>query len=125
MSKKILVIDDDAIDRSKILTALEGEGFAVMEASSSNEGMNILRQTLPDLVIIDAVMPDMTGFDLCRQIKTSFQPHPPLLLMVTGKAAAVNVSLAHQMGADGFEAKTTGMPLVTRAVRDLFSRDSR
>ena len=123
MMKKILVIDDDMMDRQKIVTALEREGYSVVEASSAVEAMKKARETLPDLVIADVLMPDTTGFDLCRQVKAAFQPHPPLVLMVTGKAAAVNVALAHQMGADGFEAKTPGMPFVVKAVRDILSRN--
>ncbi len=125
MEKKILVVDDELDDRKKMVTALEKEGYSVMEAASAEETLLKAGETIPHMVIVDVLMPGTTGFDLCRQIKEKFRPHPPLVLMVTGKAAAVNVSLAHQMGADGFEAKTTGMPFVVKAVRALFSRDSR
>ena len=121
MNKKILVVDDESEDRKKMVAALEGEGYSVTEASSAEDALNKAREIQPDLVITDVLMPGTTGFDLCRQIKEVSRPNPPLVLIVTGKAAAVNVPLARQMGADGFEAKTTGMPLVVRTVRNLFS----
>lgn len=121
MGKTILVIDDDALDTKKIVEALQREGYAVMEASSAEEAMLKAQQKLPDLVIADVVMADSTttGFDICRKIKTVFQPRPPRVLMVTGKAEAVNISLAKQMGADGFEAKTSNMSHVVKAVREM------
>lgn len=121
MEKKILVVDDDATDRKRMTTALAKEGYSILEASSAEEALIQARETLPDLVITDVVMPDSTGFDVCRRIKEAFQPQPPLVLIVTGKAEAINIHLANQMGADGFEAKTSDMSCILKAVRYLFS----
>ena len=123
MGKTILVIDDDAADMKKIVTALEKEGYTVIGALSPDEALMKARETSPDLVIVDVVMADsnMTGFDMCRKIKEVFQPRPPWVLMVTGKAAAVNIALAKQMGADGFEAKTANMAHVVKAVREILA----
>lgn len=120
MRKKILVIDDDATDVKKITEVFEAAGHEVTGVSSIDEAMNKAQRALPDLVVVDVVMPDTTGFDVCRKIKATFQPHPPRVLMITGKAAAVNVPLAHRMGADGFEAKTTDMAHVLKAAQDIF-----
>ncbi len=126
MTKKILVIDDEAADRKKIVTAMQKEGYAVVEASNAGEAIIRAQQTLPDLAIIDVVMPDSenTGFDICRKIKTTLQPNAPLVLMVTGNAHGVNVFLANQMGADGFEAKTSDLAHVIKAVQQMLSPDS-
>ncbi len=121
MEKKILVVDDEPGDRKKMVMALEKEGYSVMEASGAEEALNKSREMLPDLVITDVLMPDTTGFDLCRKIKEALHSHPPLVLMVTGKAAGINIHLANHMGADGFEAKTHDMSLVLKAVRNIFS----
>ncbi len=124
MGKKVLVIDDEAADSKRIAAALSAEGYEVVEATSVDEAMNKAQKTLPDLVVVDVVLPDTTGFDICRKIKATFQPHPPRVLMITGKAAAVNVPLAHRMGADGFEAKTSDMAHVVKAARDILSRSN-
>ena len=124
MKKTILVIDDDATDLKKIVTTLEREGYTVMEATGVDEAMNKAQQTMPNLVIADVVFPETTGFDICRKIKATFQPRPPLVLMVTGKAAAVNVPLATKMGADGFEAKTSDMSHVVKAVRNILAHNN-
>ncbi len=121
MAKKILVIEDDAEDRAKIVTSLQGEGYSVVEALNVDEVMNQVQQSVPDLVITDVVLPEINGYDICRNIKTVFQPHPPFVLMVTGKAATIKISLAQKMGADGFEVKTSDMAHVIRAVRKIFA----
>ena len=121
MTKKILVVEDDAADRKNLVVALEKEGYSVVEALNIDEVMNKVRVTVPDLVITDVVLPEINGYDICRNIKTAMQPHPPFVLMVTGKAAAIKVALAQKMGADGFEVKTSDMAHVVKAVRKLFS----
>lgn len=123
MGKTILVIDDDVTDTKKIMAALGKEGYTVIGALSPNEALIKARETSPDLVIADVVMADSntTGFDMCRKIKEAFQPHPPRVLMVTGKAAAVNISLAKHMGADGFEAKTANMAHVVKAAMEILA----
>ena len=123
MTKTILVIDDDDVDRKKMVTALEKEGYTVMEALDVDEAMLKAQQTLPDLVIIDVVTVDSntTGFDSCHKIKAAFQTKPPFVLMVTGNVQGVNVSLANKMGADGFEAKTSDMAHIVKAARNILS----
>ena len=123
MGKTILVIDDDAADAKRIMTILGKEGYTVIGASTPEEALRKTRETSPDLVIADVVMgaSNTTGFDMCRKIKEAFQPNPPRVLMVTGKVAGVNISLAKQMGADAFEAKTLNMAHVVKTVREILS----
>ena len=124
MTKKILVIDDDTAERKKMVSVLEKEGYSVVEALNVDEVMNKVKQTLPDLVITDVVLPDINGYDICRNIKTAFQPNPPFVLMVTAKAAAIKVALALKMGADGFEVKTSDMAHVAKAARKILSSEN-
>ena len=121
LMKKILVIDDDLADRKKLVFSLEKVGYPVMEASTIYEAILKARQRLPDLVIVDVVTQDsnITGFDICRRIRSTFQPNPPLVLMVTGKGEGVSNSLADKMGAAGFEIKTKDMARVVEAVRNI------
>ena len=123
VGKIILVVDDDAADRGKLVTSLEGEGYTVVGVSGAEDAVAKAKEILPDLAIIDVVTPDSstTGFDVFHKIKDALQSRSPKVLMVTGKAEGINISLARKMGADGFEAKTSGMPHVVKAVRDILS----
>jgi diguanylate cyclase len=67
--RSILVVDDerDALETLRLL--LEGEGFEVRTASSGAEALQLMRERKPDLVILDVMMPAMTGYDVCRHLR--------------------------------------------------------
>jgi DNA-binding response OmpR family regulator len=121
MKKNILVIDDDPLAQKMIVTALEEEGHAAVASLNFEDAVRRARQTTPDLVLIDVVMPDITGFEACRQIREMFQPHPPPVIVMTGKLDAVDPILARKMGADDFVVKTSDMAVLIQAVRKVFS----
>ena len=121
MKKNILVIDDDPLVPKMIVAILEDRGYAAIAASNFEEALQKVRQIPPDLVLIDVVMPDITGFEACRQIKAMFQPHPPQVIVMTGKLDAVDPILARKMGADDFVVKTSDMAVLTEAVSRALS----
>ncbi len=124
-TKKILVIDDDPLVREMIVEVLEGEGYEAVASLNFKEALEKAHQTLPDLFLIDGVMPEISGFDACRKIKEMFKPHPPPVLLMTGNLKAIDPSYALKMGADDFAVKTSDMAHVVKAVRDLFSSNNR
>jgi DNA-binding response OmpR family regulator len=121
MKKNILVIDDDPLAQKMIVAVLEEEGHAAVASLSFEDALQKARRTPPDLVLIDVVMPDITGFDACRKIKEMFQPSPPPVIVMTGKLDAVDPLLARKMGADDFVVKTSDMAVLTEAVRKILS----
>lgn len=121
MKKSILVIDDNSLDQKMIASALEEEGHTAVMSLNFEDALHKARQTLPDLVLIDVVMPDITGFDACRKLKELLQPHSPQVILMTGKLDAVDPVLARKMGADDFVVKTSDMAVLIRAVRKIFS----
>ena len=121
MTQQILVIDDDPLVREMIVEILEEEGYEAVASLNFKEALQKARRTPPDLVLIDVVMPEISGFDACRTIKETLKPHPPPVLLMTGNLKAIDPGYALKMGADGFEAKTNDMLLVVKAARDLLS----
>ncbi|MFA5169037.1 MAG: response regulator transcription factor [Candidatus Omnitrophota bacterium] len=121
MRKNILVIDSDPLAQEMIAAALKEEEYTVVASLNFEDALQKVRQTLPDLVLIDVVMPDITGFDACRRIKKMFRSHPPQVIMMTGKLDAVDPVLARKMGADDFVVKTSDMAVLTQAVRKILS----
>lgn len=124
MKKNILVIDDDPLAQKVIVAILAGEGHAAVASLNFEDALQIARQTPPDLVLIDVVMPDITGFEACFKIKEMFQPHPPLVIVMTGKLDAIDPVTARKMGADDFVVKTSDMAALVQAVRKLLSGGS-
>ena len=68
-SLTILIIDDEEANRYALRRILEKSGFVVLEAATGAEGLRILSETRPDLVILDVKLPDMNGFEVCQKIK--------------------------------------------------------
>jgi two-component system response regulator ChvI len=121
MKKKIFVIDDDSLALKLIVAALEAEGYEVKAFSEFDALVKELRQSLPDLVMTDVVMPKVSGFEVCSKVKEMFQPHPPPVIVMTGKLDAIDPIQARRMGADDFVVKTSDMAILTQAVQKILS----
>ena len=67
-SRKILIVDDDRLNRRILAAILEPEGFQVTEADSGEMALELYPQISPDLVLLDVVLPGINGFDLCRAV---------------------------------------------------------
>lgn len=79
----ILIVDDDPIILRTLSLNLQADGYEVMTASSGGEAFRALEQRLPDLAIVDLMLPDMHGFEVCRRIKQYFDL-PVVLLTAVG-----------------------------------------
>ena len=76
----VLVIDDDPDVRGFIVNSLEEQGYRVREASNGREGLAALEREIPDLVILDFIMPGLSGADVARRIRAR-HPHQPILFV--------------------------------------------
>ena len=82
MSKKVLVVDDDPDVRLFNVTVVEENGFTPIEASNGEEGLKLLKEERPDLVILDVLMPRQSGIRLFRDLKTDKSlKHIPVILL--------------------------------------------
>ena len=118
MKKRIFVIDDDPLALKMIEAALEAEGHEVRVFAEFESLLQELHNSPPDLVMTDVVMPNVSGFEVCRKIK-EIRPHPPQVIVMTGKLDAIDPIKARKMGADDFVVKTSDMAVLVRAVRKI------
>lgn len=121
MGKNILVIDDDITARQLIVAVLKEAGYTAVASLDFEDALRIARQATPDLVMIDVVMSGISGFEACRKMKELFQPHPPKVIVMTGKLAAIDPVRARKVGADDFVVKTSDMAVLVHAVRKNLS----
>jgi len=82
---RILIVDDDAMAREILRRILEHSGYEVMTAGSGPEALRKLHEGIPHLVVVDLMMPEMDGFELCRRIKS----HLDVPIMILSAVAAV------------------------------------
>jgi DNA-binding response OmpR family regulator len=98
----LLFIEDDDAIRLALTLALEDEGYAVREAPDGRTGIERLRESEPDLVLLDLRLPDMSGFDVCRQIRaTSIVP----IIIVTAQTDTHDLVAGLEAGADDYVTK--------------------
>jgi DNA-binding response OmpR family regulator len=106
-SPLVMLVDDDARLREIVGMALEDEGYGVRTAASAEEALALLGSADPDLLILDVMLPDQDGFELCRAVRTR---SPVPILMLTAKTDTVDVVVGLESGADDYVTK----PFVTK-----------
>jgi two-component system, cell cycle response regulator len=105
MKANLLLIDDSEAQSNKIREALERLGYQVKVASSGVEGLRLARQTSPDLVLLDVVMPDIDGFAVCRWLKMNAETRDIPVIMLTVRTALADRVEGLNIGADDYLAK--------------------
>jgi len=102
MSRHVLVVDDDRHIREVIRFALEKAGLVVSEAANGEEGLRQVQLVKPDLVVLDIVMPEMDGLEMCRQLrKTSDLP----VLFLSSRDDEIDRILGLELGGDDYLTK--------------------
>lgn len=121
---RILVIDDSELYSSFLADELENEGFTVTIAHSGDEGLALARTDTFDCIIIDIVMPGMTGIEVCRHLnqRRIDDEIDPVLIAVSGDETRENVIRAMQAGADEFLMKSSEIVLIRARIRGLIRR---
>lgn len=110
---KILIIEDEGAIRSGLIDNLALEGYRVVSAENGIHGLEMFQEELPDLVILDVMMPGLDGLEVCRRIRALRSATP--ILMLTAKCSEVDKVVGLEVGADDYLTKPFGM-------RELFAR---
>lgn len=113
----VLAIDDDRSERFLISQALERSDFIVESAASGQEALSLFSSVRPDIVLLDVEMPDMDGFETCRQMRALPDGRRIPILMVTGLTDEDSIDLAYEAGATDFITKPLNWTILGRRVR--------
>jgi len=105
--KKILIIDDDRVLRQTLAAALETERYEVGEAGDGREGLNKALQGNYDLVVLDIVMPTLSGLEVCRKLREAGR-QIPVIIMSGQKKKEVDKVLGLELGGDDYLTKPFG-----------------
>jgi two-component system alkaline phosphatase synthesis response regulator PhoP len=119
MAKKILVIDDKKELRTLLKQYLTQEGFEIEAAADGQEGLFLARQEKPDLIILDLMMPEMSGYEFMRIF--SKEADTPILIL-TAKTEENDKVLGLELGADDYVTKPFSMRELTARVRAVLRR---
>jgi two-component system phosphate regulon response regulator PhoB len=122
MRERVLVVDDEPDVRMLLRTNLRAGGFDVLEASNGAEGLAIAKHELPTVIILDLMMPEMNGIEVCRALRK----HPPTsripILMLTAKTTEEDKVAGFEVGADDYVTKPFSPREVVLRVRAVARR---
>jgi DNA-binding response OmpR family regulator len=119
MATKIFVIDDDSAVTDLLSMLLSTQGFEVWATNSSSEGLTQIREKSPDLVILDLMMPEMDGWEVCRAVRT-FSEVPIIVLSALNDPSMVASVL--DAGADDYLTKPTPSRVLVAHIKRLVDR---
>jgi len=101
----VLIVDDDAKMREYVRVNLEMEGYAVREAGSADEGLAVLDESTPDLVLLDVMMPEVDGWEMLQRVQERHGVGAIPVIMFSGKVDEPVADEAASRGAQGFIGK--------------------
>jgi putative two-component system response regulator len=105
MGSLVLIVDDEYIGRETLQSVLEGEGYELEMAENGLQAIEKARQLLPDVILLDVMMPGMTGFEVCRRIRSDPQIAEIPIIILTALDDRESLLNALKAGADDFISK--------------------
>ncbi|MDQ3978431.1 MAG: response regulator transcription factor [Actinomycetota bacterium] len=118
----ILLVEDDASVREAVALALEGDGHRVETAVSGEEALSRWRQSRPDLILLDVMLPGTDGFEVCRQIRRDDQVP---IVMLTARSDPIDVVVGLESGADDYVTKPFETRVLLARVKAVLRRQTR
>ena len=119
MSRKILLVDDDALMRRSLAFHVEQAGYQVHTAANAEDAISFVRNSPPDLVILDIGLPGMDGLDALREIKA--QKNLPVIFL-TGRRRELDEVLGLELGADDYITKPFDVDVVLAHIKAVLRR---
>jgi len=119
MTRTILVVDDETTLRETLVEALELEGYRAIPAADGREALARFRADHPDLVLLDLMLPELSGVEVCRILRAeSAVP----IIMLTAKDGEVDKVVGLELGADDYVTKPFSLRELTARIRAIFRR---
>lgn len=115
--KKILIVDDNSSDR-EWLKRIINTGYEILEADNGNSAIEITNRKHPDLVLMDVMMPKVSGYSVCARVKSNPDTKDIPVVMVTGLGTEMNMKIGKEMGASGYLVK----PIKPDQLREVFNK---
>ena len=119
---QVLLVEDEPAQREVLAYNLEAEGYAVRRAENGEEAMLLIAEAAPDLVILDWMMPLMSGIEVCRQIKSKDSTRHIPVIMLSARSEEVDAVRGLETGADDYVVKPYALRELMARVRNQLRR---
>jgi two-component system, OmpR family, alkaline phosphatase synthesis response regulator PhoP len=119
---KILIVDDEAPIRELVRYNLEKEGYSTVSAENGTEALRLARSENPSLVILDLMLPDMGGLDVCRVLKNDTKTMAVPIIIVTAKTEDADIVAGLELGADDYVTKPFSPKVLIARIKSVLRR---
>ncbi len=122
MSKKVLIVDDEQDMVFGLRMMFEANNFEVMVAFDGQEALNIARQSRPDIMILDLMLPKVDGYRVCRMLKFDEKYRKIPIVMLTARTSAEEMKTGMDVGADEYIVKPFDQQVLMDKVKALLKQ---
>ncbi len=118
-TKKILVVDDDPYILLSLEFLMKKNGFDVMVARNGTEALEIVEKQVPDIVLLDIMMPDVDGYAICKHIKSSKKLKEAKVVFMSAKSKETDIQKGYDLGASLYVTKPFSTRQLLKQVQEL------
>lgn len=119
---RVLVVEDEPAQREVLAYNLEAEGFAVSRASNGEEALMLVDEDMPDIIVLDWMMPNLSGIEVCRRLKMRSQTRNIPVIMLSARSEEVDRVRGLETGADDYVVKPYSVIELMARVRSQLRR---
>lgn len=105
MKPKVLIADDEHFFRKLVAAGFEREGFTVLQADNGEDAIEVASTELPELVVLDLVMPKLLGFEVCQMLRKDQRFAHTAIIIMSAKVYKPDMDKAAELGADAYVVK--------------------
>jgi two-component system phosphate regulon response regulator PhoB len=121
---KILIIEDERPLADALASALKSEGFEVSLAHDGRRGVTRAQETLPDLIVLDLILPALSGLDVCKALRAGARTRTIPIIITTVKAEEHDQVIGFALGADDYVTKPFRIKVLIQRIKRLIARGS-
>jgi DNA-binding response OmpR family regulator len=121
MAKRVLIADDEPNIVASLEFLMEQAGFEVKLAANGKEALDLVAAFKPDLVLLDVMMPEMNGYEVCQRLKSDPATRAVKVVMLSAKGREVEVAKGLELGADAYVTKPFSTRELVARVREMLA----
>ena len=121
MSKKVLIVDDEPNIVMSIEFLLKKEGFTTETAGDGDAALEKVRSFVPDLILLDVMMPKKSGFEVCEVLRSDTTARQPRIIMLTAKGRETEQAKGLALGADAYMLKPFSTKELVAKIREILA----
>jgi two-component system cell cycle response regulator DivK len=116
---KILLVEDNEMNRDMLSRRLRRKGFQIVTAESGERGLSLARHLEPDLILMDITLPEMDGWEAARQLKADEKTRHIPIIALTARVLVSDQAMAFEVGCDDYDTKPVDFARLTEKIASL------